>query len=125
MKHRHGRVTNLPADPKSIWLEAIALGSESWIDEKGTPDHPSVWQRQPSKLTFDEAFDLIQPFKPHWVAYFRDGEYVTGNEQDNYWDFGGCNIASNGYGEVFLWIKVKPDVAQQIFDKFGLVVEWY
>jgi hypothetical protein len=123
--HKNGRVTNLPKNPRAIWDEAIALGSENWVDEKGTADNPGHWQRQPSKLTFEEAFDLIQPFKPHWTCYFRDVSYVTSGRDEDYWDFGGCNIGENRYGDVFIWIKVKLEIAEQIFKKFDLQVEWY
>jgi hypothetical protein len=122
---KHARIINLPKNPKHIFEEAIMLGSENWVDEKGTEDHPSVWQREPSKLSFEEAFNLIQPFKPHWVCIFRNESYLTGREEDDYWDFGGCNIASNDYGEVFIWIKVKPNIARQLFEKYNLTVEEY
>lgn len=124
MIHKNARIINLPPNPKEIWDEAISLGSEVWVDEKGTKDHPGVWIRQPSKLTFEEAFEIIQKAKPHWNCYFRNVSYTTTME-DDYWDFGGCNIASNDYGEVFIWIKVKPEIAEKIFKKFDLEVEWY
>jgi hypothetical protein len=125
MRYQHAAVTNIPDNPKEIWLEAIQLGSKNWIDEKGTKDNPGVWQRRPSKLTFDEAFDLIQPFSPHWVILFRDLDYLTGSKTESYWDFGGCNIGDNGYGEVFIWIQVKPQIAEQIFEKYKLQVKKY
>lgn len=124
MKYQHGRVINLPKNPREIWDLAIELGSENWVDEKGTKDNPGLWRREPSKLTFEEAFDIIQANKPHWNCYFRNQSYLT-NKEDDYWDFGGCNIGENAYGEVFIWIKVKPDVAKKIFEKFNLNVEWY
>ena len=108
MKHTHARVTNFPPNPREFLLEAIAISTGHWVDEKGTEDHPSVWQRQPSKLSFEEAYPLINDYKPHWVALFRNEGYITGKSEDDFWDIGGCNIASNGYGEVFLWIKVQP-----------------
>lgn len=125
MEHKHARVTNFPKNPHGFLMEAIGVSTGHWVDEKGTVDHPSIWQRQPSKLSFEEAYPLINNHKPHWVALFRNEGYLTGNPSDDYWDIGGCNIDSNGYGEVFLWIKVQPAEAEKLFQKHGLNVEWY
>jgi hypothetical protein len=122
---KHARVTNIPKNPKILWEDAIKIADKHWVDEKGTPNHPSVWKRELSHLTFEEAFDLIQPYKPHWVILYRNQEYLTGIPEENYWEFGGCNIASNGYGDVFIWIQVKPKDAEELFKKYGLKVEWY
>lgn len=122
---KQGRVINLPDSPKHIFEDAISMGAEYHIDEKGTPDNPGIWQRQTSKLTFDEAFDLIQPYKPHWVCIFRNESYITNRPDDDHWDLGGCNIASNGYGDVFIWIRLTPNIAEQLFVKYNLITEWY
>jgi hypothetical protein len=60
-----------------------------------------------------------------FLGIYRNQEYLTGNPEDNYWEFGGCNIASNGYGDVFIWIQVKPKDAEELFNKYDLKVEWY
>ena len=125
MSYLHGRISNMPANPREILDAAISVCYDHWVDEKGTEDHPSVWQRQPSKLTYEEAFEIIQNAKPHWVTSYRDEGYITGNPEDSYWEFGGCNIASNNYGEVFIWIKVRPSEAEKIFKQFDLQIEWY
>jgi hypothetical protein len=124
IKMKHARVINMPKNPYDLFKEAIELGSEYHIDEKGTKDHPSIAQRQPSKLLFDEAFEIIKNAKPHWVCIFRNISYLS-DKEDDYWDLGGCTIAENDYGDVFIFIIVKPDVAEKLFEKYKLEVEWY
>ena len=119
---KHAVISNLPDNPKEIYDYALSKAYNHWVDEKGTMDHPSVWTREPSKLSYEEAFPIIQNNKPHWVISFRNHNYFGA---EDYWEFGGCNIASNDYGEVFIWIIVKVDVALEIFDKFGLIINEY
>jgi hypothetical protein len=119
---KHARIINVPKNPKEILDYALSKSYESWIDEKGTKDNPSILHRKTSKLTYEEAFKLIQNYKPHWVIHFRD---ESRNKEKDYWEFGGCNIGSSGYGEVFIWIKVDLDEASKIFKKFDLKLENY
>jgi hypothetical protein len=122
-KRTNGRII-LPENPKDLLLDAIDLSFDFWIDEKGTVDNPGIAQRKPSKLTFDEAYELINNHKPHWLASYRNLSYISDNMQDH-WDIGGCNIGSNGYGEVFIWIHISIDDAESLFKKWNLEVEWY
>jgi len=121
---KHAIVTNVPENPKELYDYALSKSFDFWIDEKGTKNHPSVWQRQESELTYEEAFNLIQPYTPHWVISFRNQSYLVRNGVD-YWEFGGGNIGGNGYGEVFIWIKVNVEEAEKIFEKFNLEIDWY
>lgn len=116
---KHARIINLPQNPKEIFDEALAKSFDFWVDEKGTLSNPGLIQRRPSKLTYEEAFSIIQENKPHWVISFRNNSYLSSLE-DDYWEFGGCNINSINYGEVFIWIKVKPEDAENIFNNFNL-----
>jgi hypothetical protein len=118
----YSRVVNLPNNPKEIFDYALSKSFDFWVDEKGTEKHPDVWRRQPSDLSYEEAFKIIQANKPHWVISFRNESYLMKDGLD-YWEFGGCNIGSNDYGEVFIWIKVKPEEALKIFEKFDLKVK--
>ncbi len=115
----HASVINLSQNPKAIFDAAMAKSFDFWVDEKGTLNNPGIYQRRPSKLTYEEAFKLIQENQPHWVISFRNNSYLSAHE-DDYWEFGGCNINSTNYGEVFIWIKVKPNDAEEIFNKFNL-----
>jgi hypothetical protein len=121
---KHARIINIPKNPKSILDDALAVSFDFWVDEKGTVDHPGISQRRPSKLNYEEAFKIIQKNKPHWVISFRNIEFISLTEKD-YWEFGGCNISSNDYGEVFIWIQVEPTLAEEIFKKHGLTIEHY
>lgn len=120
---RHGKVKNLPSNPREIYDEALKVSFNFWIDEKGTVDHPDVWRRERSKLSYEEAFDLIQDYKPHWIVSFRNVSFLS--PQDDFWEFGGCNIGDNKYGEVFIWIQVTPEEAFKLFDKYNLEIEYY
>lgn len=120
---KHAVIKNLPKNVEKLFGEALLKSFNSWIDEKGTEDNPEIWRRMPSKLTYKEAFEIVKENKPHWTVSFRNMKYLTG-EQD-YWEFGGCNIGSNDYGEVFIWIQVDAESAEEIFEKYKLEIEWY
>ena len=121
---KHAIVTNIPDNPKEILEYAKSKSFKFWVDEKGTEKHPSAWQRRPSDLSFDEAFDIIQNNSPHWVFTFRNISAIAPKEID-FWDFGGCNIGSNDYGEVFIWIQVTVEDAKEIFERFNLQIKEY
>ena len=124
---KQARIIDLPKDPekiKEILKEALSKSFHHWIDEKATKDHPGYATRQPSKLSFDEAFEIIKDNKPHWTIYFRNVSEITMNEED-YWEFGGCNISSGEYGYVFIWIQVSVNNAKEIFSKFELTIDEY
>lgn len=122
--YKHANIKNLSSNPKEIFDYALSKSYDFWVDEKGTEDHPGVFQRRPSKLTYEEAFDIIQANKPHWVVSFRNISHIS-NKENDYWEFGGCNIGRNDYGEVFIWIIVEPEEAIKIFEKFNLEVNEY
>lgn len=121
---KHGIIENIPNNPKEILDAALFVSYENWVDEKDTIKNPSVFQRKPSSLTYEEAFKLIQSSKPHWVISYRNDSYINPKLQD-YWEFGGCNIGSNEYGSVFIWIKVSLEEAEILFEKYKLKVDWY
>lgn len=121
---KHGIITNIPDNPRELYDYALSKSFEFWVDEKGTADNPGVWQRKPSKLSYEEAFAIIQENNPHWVISFRNESYLLLNGED-YWEFGGCNIGSNDYGEVFIWIKLSLAEAHAIFEKFDLNIKYY
>lgn len=114
---KHAIINNIPSNPKELYDYALSKSYNYWIDEKGTRDNPKLWRREPSKLTYEEAFIIIQNNKPHWVISFRNNNYFGDKD---YWEFGGCNIENNDYGEVFIWIQVNIEEAENIFTKFNL-----
>jgi hypothetical protein len=119
---KYAKVKNLPKKPKEIFDEALKVCFNSWVDEKGTADHPSVWRGEPSKLSYEKAYDIIEKSKPLWRIIFRNISYISLKEPD-YWEFGGCNIGKNDYGEVFIWIQVSLEEAEKIFEKYNLEIE--
>ena len=119
----HKVVKNTPKNPNKIFKDAISKSFNWWIDEKGTKDNTSVWKREPSNLSYDEAFEIIQANKPHWVISFRNMSSISKDE--DYWDFGGCSIGNNDYGEVFIWIQVNVTEAEKIFEKYKLEIDEY
>lgn len=121
---QHAVITNIPKNPKEILDEALRVSFHSWVDEKGTKDNPGVWFRRPSKLSYEEAFEIIQNSKPHWIFSFRNMKYIT-DYQEDYWEFGGCNIGGSTYGEVFIWIQVSMDKSLELIEKFNLKIKSY
>ena len=121
---KYANIENIPVNPKVILDYAKSKSFNFWIDEKGTEKYPDIWTRKESDLSFDEAFEIIQNNKPLWVFSFRNMSYLTIKEND-YWEFGGCNLANNDYGEVFIWIQVDVDIAHEIFHKFNLKIQEY
>lgn len=121
---KHAIITNIPHNPKEILDYALSKSYKFWVDEKGTKKHPSIWRRQYSDLSYDEAFDIIQDNKPHWVFSFRNESDLIKDGVD-YWEFGGCNMGHTEYGEVFIWICVNIDNANEIFEKFNLNIKNY
>lgn len=119
---KHARIKNIPHNPKDIYNCALFKCFNNWVDEKGTKDNPGESQRKFSKLSYEDAFDIILHNKPHWVISFRDGSLW--NEKD-YWEFGGSNLGLNAYGTVFIWIQVNINEAEKIFKKFNLIKEKY
>lgn len=119
---RNANIKNIPKYPKEIFDLALEKSFKYWIDEKGTVDNPGIIQRKLSKLSYEEAFSIIQENKPHWVIYFRNNSRLNISEGD-YWEFGGCNIDSNGHGELFIWILVDTEEAVKIFEKFNLQID--
>lgn len=119
---KYSRIKNIPYNPKEIYDYALSKSFDNWIDEKGTKDNPGVWQRKPSKLSYEDAFDIILHNKPHWVISFRNESFIVKDGED-YWEFGGSNLGSNTYGTVFIWIKVNIKEAEKIFKKFNLIYE--
>lgn len=121
--YKHANIKNLPRDPREIFDYALSKSFDFWVDEKSTIDNPGYDTRKPSKLSYEVAFELIQSNKPHWVVSFRNASYLS--TEDDYWEFGGCNIKANDYGEVFIWIKVEISEALKIFGKFNLEINEY
>jgi len=120
---KYAIIENLPNNPKEIFDEALFMSYHCWIDEKGTKDNPEICKRKPSKLNYEEAFKIIQNNKPHWTVYFRNQSALFAEK--DYWEFGGCNIGSSDYGEVFIWVCVEPKIAEKIFERHNLKVKEY
>jgi hypothetical protein len=120
---KYSVITNIPKNPKDIMDEALKASFNTWVDEKGTKDNPGIWRRERSKLTYEEAYNIIQNNKPHWIICFRDMHFTS--MEEDYWDFGGCNIGENNYGDVYIWIKVNVEDALKIIEKYNLVQKQY
>ena len=125
MTFKHAIIENIPTDPLEILKDALKVSFNDWVDEKGTEKYTSVWKRNKSELTFEEAYNIIQNSKPHWVFSFRNMKEITNGTIEDYWDFGGCNLSSNNYGEVFIWIHVDIISAEKIFKKYSLKIKRY
>lgn len=120
---KHAIINNIPKNPKKLYDKALKQSYHSWIDEKGTKENPNVWRRSASKLSYEEAFKIIKNNKPHWVISFRNNSALF--DEKDYWEFSGCNIGSNDYGDVFVWIQVDAHIAEEIFKEFNLQINEY
>jgi hypothetical protein len=120
---KYSIVTNIPQNPLTLYTEALSKSFYHRIDEKGTVDNPNQWRRSPSKLSFGEAFKIVQENNPHWVISYRNMSCLSG--EPDYWEFGGCNISSNEYGEVFIWIHLSIETALELFNKYNLTTKDY
>lgn len=120
----HRIISNIPKIKRELYDLAKSESYDFWIDEKGTVDNPGVWQRKSSKLSYEDAFTIIENNKPHWTISFRNESYFNENLQD-YFEFSGCNLKSNEYGEVFIWIKVSVEKSLEIFKKYNLNLKSY
>jgi hypothetical protein len=60
---KHANIKNIPPNPKEILDYALSKSFEFWIDEKGTLDNPGISQRKISKLSYEEAFEIIEIVK--------------------------------------------------------------
>lgn len=109
----------LPKNPLEILQEALKVSYHVQIDELGTEDNPSNLYRKSSKLTFEQAYEIINENTPHWLAIFRNESYFNVGLEDH-WEFGGSNIATCDYGAVYVFIKVDLENAERIFKKFNL-----
>lgn len=123
MKHKHGIIKNLPKNPKEIYDRALEKCYKHWVDEKYSTKNPG-YARVLSEVGYEEAFELIENFHPHWVISFRNESYISEDYKDH-WEFGGCNIQNSDKGTLFIWILVDVDVAERIFEEFDLEINWY
>lgn len=123
--YQQGRVTNVPEKPRELYDYARERSFVTLIDEKKRENNHG-YARTPSDLSYEEAFHIIENNKPHWVISFRHASYLSTLEED-YWEFAGCSIGRVPipYGDVFIFIKVSPEIAREIFEKFSLKYEEY
>lgn len=103
-------IKNLPKNLKKILDEVLSVSFNNWVDELRVTSNPSIPVRQLSKLDFNQAFKIIQSNDPHWVFY----------DKGDYWELEGCNMIIADVGVIFIWVQVKPEIAEEIFKKYRL-----
>ena len=106
------RITNLPKDIKPILDRAAKKAYDVHVDIKPA----GKVRREPSDLTYQEAWEIIKENSPHNTIYWR-------SYWEEYWEFGSCNISGEmGY---YIYILVKDEEAHEIFNEFELLYEIY
>ena len=84
------------------------------VYEKGSKRFPSVWKRELSSLSYQEAWELLkQDPKLHKVMIYR-------NYPEEFWDLACCNISSLEYGEIFIFIRLPTVAALELMQLFKL-----
>ena len=116
---KHGRITNVPKLKRSlsmVYTEAFMNCHLFRVDKKG-----SRFVRESTNVSFNEVLKIFLKNKHmHWTILYRDNLI----ESDvAYWEFGGCTLMEKE--DLFVWINVRLDLAEKIFEKYGLTIDWY
>lgn len=94
-------------------------GVKVFIYEKGTSQFPSLFKRERSNLSYEQAWSLLKDDpKLHKVMIYRDLSWISKDE--SCWDLGCCNISSIPYGELFIFISIPPSVGYEIIEQYNL-----
>jgi hypothetical protein len=119
---KHGRITNIPktaASLKRLFSDALANCYLFRVDEKRAN---VSFTREPSTISYNEALSIFlkKGERVHWTILYRDPLFE--NEQAH-WEFGACSLTRES--DVFIWIRVRPEIAQSLFTKYNLTINWY
>ena len=115
------KVTNLASLDKlfiaDVYKEALQNSYVFWCDKL---DCSKSYSRERTDKSFSKVLSIAFLDKAaHWTILFRDKVF---NDDMPHWEFGVRNMSGIEY---FIWIKVRPDIAIKIFDKFNLTVMDY
>jgi hypothetical protein len=119
---KHGRIINIPKKAASIrrlFSDALHNCYLFSVDEKAAN---GTFTREPSTVSYAEAMQifLTKGERVHWTILYRDQLF---KDDQLYWEFGACTLARES--DIFIWIRVRPEVAQSIFTKHNLTINWY
>jgi len=103
---------------KKLYKEALFNSYDFTIQKLGKRDI----LRSSSNLSYFEYFNRLLKISRfvRWTIIYRDMSYI---EQPSYWEFG--SQADEDSITYFIWIKVTPDLAESIFLKYNLTINWH
>lgn len=116
---KHGKII-VPKDKevrRQLYIEALQNSYIHWIDalKKGKT------ARERTDRSFIEVLEVgLNERAAHWTILFRDklDEY-----EDAHWEFGvSTKVRAD---DEFIWISVRIELAEKIFSRFGLEIQWY
>lgn len=121
----YAKINNTPKDNiKEIFDCALLKSYNYHVDEFGTKDNPNIWTRKQSKLSYEEAFEIIKNNEPYSVISYRNESYLS-NQLNDFWEFCISNNKHGEYGTLFIWISVNVKESLEIFEKFKLNINEY
>ncbi len=114
---RHAKVEIVRyKNKRDLYKIALMNAYEFWVDEL---DCTKSISRQRIDKSFLEVMDIcLNDKQAHWTILFRDK--VDGFDEAH-WEFGVCG----GSPSQFIWIKIRPDLADKIFLEGNLQVIEY
>ena len=97
---------------QQLYNEALLFSFQHWVDEL---DCSKSFARQRITDSFNEVLGIcLKEKNAHWTILFRKAHVKS---ESDYWEFG---VVAGIKIEKFIWIKVRPDLAEKLFEKYSL-----
>jgi hypothetical protein len=116
---KHAKI-DVPKDNKiraKLYKEALLNSYQFWVDELNCS---KSFSRQRDDKSFNEVFTTCSKARSsHWTIMFRDN--IIESDKSHY-EFG---VSTIGGITNFIWILVRVDLAEKIFKKYKLKIQWY
>lgn len=108
-------VPDFISDKMALFHEALLCSYSHAIQEL---DCKVSFQRRPSQIPFREVFEaVLNDKRAFWTIIFRKALL---KHQVEHWEF---SVNTNGDISHYIYICVRPDIAEEIFKKFNLIKE--
>jgi len=106
------RHIQLPSDKEALRVilhDALINSYRFWNDEL-TSASPL---RRSTDRSFNEVLEHCLTSMAHWTCILRTESAM----EKEHWEFGASSFGDPAY---YIWIQVRPDKAQEIFNRHGL-----
>lgn len=121
---RHNMIFNIPKSISEDFMEeCISFSNNIKIEEL---DCIKSWMRQPSKLTLEDATNLILKAPENYFTFvLRNGYHSQfGGADVRYWEFclsGMKKTEDLNYVEIFIWIEIEEESGFKLVEKYKLI----